>query len=97
MVMGSQKPTITSARMESSAFHGVRQFVIAASKLALRGLIVAIIMGVIFGLLIGFGGTLLGVETERLYIIGGMSGWVSSFIAILFVLSEARRGKHTGQ
>ena len=79
-----------------SMCRSIAHFVGAASGLALKGLAVAVAMGVIFGLIIGVGGAVMGVEPERLYMIGGFSGWVSSFIAMMFIFSQMRRNRHSG-
>ncbi len=94
--MSSQKLTTTGAGMDRSAFQAARQFATVAARLVFRGLLVAVVMGVIFGLLIGVGGLVLGVEVERLRQVGFLSGGVSSFIAMVFVFAEVRRGKHLG-
>lgn len=94
--MGLQKLTATSAGIERSALQAARLFVTAASRLFLRGFAVAVLMGVIFGILIGVGGLLLGVETARLVNMGLTSGWVSGFIAMVFVFSGMRGAKHPG-
>ena len=91
--MGSQKLTTRSAGIERSALQAAGLFVAAASRLFLRGFAVAVLMGVIFGILIGVGGLLLGVETARLVNMGLISGWVSGFIAMVFVLYGARFDK----
>ena len=75
----------------------IAHFVAAASGLALKGLVVAVAMGVIFGLVIGIGGTVMGVEPARLYLIGGFSGWVSSLVAMMFVFTQMRRNRHSGR
>lgn len=89
--MRSRIVTTDNAERRVSAVGSVVHFVVGASKLALRGLVVAVAMGVLFGLLIGVGGMLMGVETQRLYVIGGFSGWISSFVAMMFVFSQMRR------
>lgn len=77
-------------------FHSMVRFFAGASRLVLQGLGVAVLMGVIFGLVIGVGGSLLGVEMEHLYVAGGLSGWVSSFIAMMFIFQQLRRKRNLG-
>jgi hypothetical protein len=76
----------------SRVVHGLA----VASRLALKGLAAAVVMGVVFGLVIGIGGTALGVETERLSVIGGFSGWISGSLAMVFVFVQMRRTRHSG-
>lgn len=83
-------------RRKVSAYQSVVRFIVGASGLALRGLGVAVVMGVVFGLLIGVGGFVMGVEAERLVMFGGFSGWVSGFIAMMFVFTQIRRNHHSG-
>lgn len=78
-----------------SVMSKVVHVIVKSSRLALRGLAAAVAMGVVFGLVIGIGGAVLGVETERLYVIGGLSGWVSGFLAMLFVFAQMRRTRQS--
>lgn len=94
--MGSRHTAIGSVDKVESARGPVTRFFVGASRLVLHGLVVAVLMGVVFGLLIGVGGTLLGIETERLYVAGGLSGWVSSFIAMMFIFLQLRRERSAG-
>lgn len=83
--------TARDAGAVGSARRSAMQVAATASKLALQGLLVASLMGILFGLLIGFGGAMLGVETQRLTVIGGLSGWISGLVAMLFVFAQMRR------
>jgi anti-sigma factor RsiW len=62
-----------------------------ASRVALRGLIAAVAMGIFFGLTIGIGGQMLQVDTETLYVAAGSSGWISGAVAMAVVFSRVRR------
>lgn len=94
--MRSRIVVTDNTKSASSMFRSIARFVAAASGLALKGLGVAVAMGVIFGLVIGVGGAVMGVETARLYMIGGFSGWISSLVAMIFVFSQLRRNRHSG-
>lgn len=72
-------------------FARVGAFFTGAYKLAWRGLITAVAMGVFFGLVIGIGGQIYQVETEQLYVIAGLSGWASGLIAMLVVFGSVWR------
>lgn len=71
---------------------GLTSFFFGASRLAFRGLIAAVAMGVFFGLTIGIGGQILQVDTETLYVVAGSSGWISGAVAMAVVFSRLRRG-----
>lgn len=94
--MRSRIVVTDNTKSASSVFRSIARFVAAASGLALKGLGVAVAMGVIFGLVIGVGGAMMGVETERLVMIGWFSGWVSGLTAMMFVFSQMRRRRHSG-
>ena len=66
-------------------------FFTSVYRLAWRGLITAVAMGVFFGLVIGIGGEIYQVDTEQLYVMAGLSGWVSGLVAMLVVFSTVWR------
>lgn len=96
VLMGSRFSVARSGDGSVSATQSVVRFFVGASRLALRGLGMAVLMGVVFGLLIGIGGLLLGVESEQQIIMGGLSGWISSFIAMMYIVLHVRRERTAG-
>lgn len=96
VLMGSRLSVARSGDGSESATQSVVRFFVGASGLVLRGLGVAVLMGVVFGLLIGIGGLWLGVESEQQIIMGGLSGWISSFIAMMYIVLHVRRERTTG-
>ena len=96
VLMGSRLSVARSGDGSESATQSVVRFFVGASGLVLRGLGVAVLMGVVFGLLIGIGGLWLGVESEQQIIMGGLSGWISSFIAIMYIVLHVRRQRTAG-
>ena len=69
-------------------FGRIFAIVTGAYKLAWRGLITAVAMGVFFGLVIGIGGEIYQVDPQRLYVMAGLSGWVSGLVAMLVVFTS---------
>lgn len=94
VLMVSRHPVVRNpGSVESSGQSAVRFFV-GASRIALQGLGVAVLMGVVFGLLVGVGGLLLGVGVDQRLAIGGASGWLSGLIAMIFVFLQLRRERN---
>lgn len=96
VLMGSRLSVARGEDGSESATQSVVRFFVGASGLVLRGLGVAVLMGVVFGLLIGIGGLWLGVESEQQIIMGGLSGWISSFIAMMYIVLHVRREQNAG-
>ena len=92
--MGSRKAKSRERGHRTGFFRSVKNFILGASRSAFLGLGVAIGMGVVFGLAIGIGGAMLNIEPERLYVYGGMSGWVSGLVAMLYVFIRVWRQRH---
>ena len=96
VLMGSRLSVARGGDGSESATQSVARFFVGASGLVLRGLGIAVPMGVVFGLLIGIGGLWLGVEREQQIIMGGLSGWISSFIAMMYIVLHVRRERTAG-
>lgn len=94
VLMGLRHPVVKNPRSVESSMQSAVRFFVGASRLALQGLGVAVLMGIVFGLLIGVGGLLLGVEADQRLVIGGASGWLSGLIAMIFVFLQLRRERN---
>lgn len=67
---------------------GLGSIVRGATRFAWRGLITAMAMGVLFGLIIGVGGQMAGIDQDQLYILAGASGWISGLVAMLVAFAS---------
>lgn len=89
--LGSRRKPKEEKKQRRGPFRVLSDIIAGAARLVWRGLIVAIAMGIFFGLLIGIGGPALDLENQQLYKLAGLSGWISGMVAMIVVFRKAWR------